>query len=94
MEYLVQSRTDSVAMLDGWSRPAVNRLLEPPSQRSSTDMELDEDTGPISRVRVNTAGVSQSSPGRGRVKAENLSTGNRRVHLDRAWFYSGPFARK
>jgi hypothetical protein len=39
-------------------------------------MELDEDTGPISRVRVNTAGVSQSSPGRGRVKAENLSTGN------------------
>ena len=53
-------------------------------------MQLDEDTGPTRRVRVNTEGVLQSSPGapppfRSRKGlGENLSTGHRRVNPGRA----------
>jgi hypothetical protein len=60
---LVQSRKASAATPDQESRPA-SSTSEPPSQRSSRNMQLDEDTGPTRRVRVNTEGVLQSSPGR------------------------------
>jgi hypothetical protein len=85
LEYLVQSRTDSVAMLDGWSRPAENRLPEPPSQRSSTNMELGEDMGPTAELR-STPMVFHSAPlEQERFCLENnLSTGHQRLNPNRA----------
>jgi hypothetical protein len=67
-------------MLDGWSRLAENRLPEPPSQRSSTNMELGEDMGPTAEL-VSTPMMFHRAP---RVKAENLSTGHQRLNPDRA----------
>jgi hypothetical protein len=87
---LVQARKASAATPNQDSRPTSNGTPETPSQRTSTVMELDENTGPISRARVNTSGVLQSSlgeppPFRSRKGLrENLSTGNRRVNFDRS----------
>jgi hypothetical protein len=85
---LVQSRKASAATPDGDSRPAMRNIPERPSQRTSTSSELDVDISP-SRARVNTSGVSRSSPAQPPFRsrkslAENISTGNRRVNPDRA----------
>jgi hypothetical protein len=84
----VQSRKASAATPDGDSRPAMRNIPERPSQRTSTSLEPDVDIS-SSRARVNTSGVSRSSPTQPPFRSrksltENLSTGNRRVNPDRA----------